>query len=126
VQEDQPVPGLPPIATVLAQRSLRSLKKVSIGVEWGYDMHEVELPFDRWLRILGGEQDSISTGYYYEGEPFTADWCFDINNADQLVVGYDDGGTGWIGNLGGVDVLEGPVIEGVDIAQVALQAKSSC
>lgn len=119
------IPAIPSVQVLAAQRSLRFLGKVQVCVEWGYDLHEVWLPMQTWLHILGGERVVIHAPYRYEGQPCNSTWRFDMNAKDQLDVGIDDGGTGWIGNLDGVTVLNGPHIEGIDIAEVALSATSA-
>lgn len=116
------LPPLPAVDTILRQRSLRPLGKVHIGVEWGYDMHDMEISFEQWIRILNGEEYTVSTPYFYEGERFTADWRFDINEQDQLYVGYDDGAVGWTGDLTAIHVIEGRRVDGADVAMVALDA----
>lgn len=115
-----PVPSLPGFDVLNAQRSYRKFKRVRIGAEWGYDLHEISVPFERWLSIVGGESWSLSEPYLYEGQRFTGDWSFD--GAGGLEVGIDDGGVGWVGDLSGVDLIEGPVIDGIDVAKLALRA----
>jgi len=114
------IPALPDIEVLLTQRSLRSIGRVSIGAEWGYDMHELTLPFEEWVRILSGESCLIEIPYWYEGERFTGRWSFD--GTGGLVVGYDDDGVGWDGDLDNLDVLEGPSVDNVDLARLALAA----
>ena len=108
-------------AILIKQRSFRSLGKVTIGVEWGYDMHTISMSFTRWLRVLGGEPYVKSERYNYEGEVSKAQWCF---NCQQLEVTYDDGGTGWEGGLDTLDLLIGPQVDDVDIAKLAVRASS--
>ncbi len=117
------IPALPDVEILLTQRSLRSLGRVTIGAEWGYDMHELSLPYERWVRVLKGETLSIEQPYWYEGQRFTGEWSFD--GIGGLVVGYDDGGVGWDGKLGGLDVIEGPKLDEVDLARLALSAVES-
>jgi hypothetical protein len=115
------IPVLPDIEVLLIQRSLRSIGRVSIGAEWGNEMHELTLPFERWVRILSGESWSIGMPYWCEGQQFTGKWSFDETGG--LVVSYDDdGGVGWEGDLGSLDVLEGPKLDNVDLARLALAA----
>ena len=118
---DQDVPMLNEFAILIKQRSFKSFGKVTIGVEWGYDMHTISMPFTRWLRVLGGEPYVKSERYNYEGEVSKAQWCF---NCQQLEVTYDDGGTGWEGGLDTLDLLIGPQVDGVDIAKLAVRASS--
>jgi hypothetical protein len=114
------IPALPNVDLLLTQRSLRPIGLVTIGAEWGYDMHYLTLPFERWVRVLGGESWSIEEPYWFEGQRFTGEWSFD--GAGGLVVGYDDGGVGWDGSLSGLDDIDGPKMEDVDLARLALAA----
>jgi len=114
------IPALPDVDAILTQRSLRSIGRVTTGAEWGYDMHELTLPFERWVRILRGESWSIEEPYWYEGQRFTGEWSFD--GTGGLVVGYDDGGVGWDGRLDGLDLIDGPKLDDVDLARLALSA----
>jgi len=125
VQRGEDVPKLPSVEALAEQRSLRALGKARISVEWGYDLHDLSLPMKKWLRVLGGETLSVQSAYRYEGQPCHATWRFDIAAKEQLDIGIDDGGTGWAGALDSVTLLEGPAIEGVDIAQAALRASSA-
>jgi hypothetical protein len=112
------IPPLPDIDVMLSQRSLRSVGRVTIGAMWGYDMHELTLSFERWVRIVRGERFSIDKPYWHEGQRFTGTWSFD--GSGGLVVSYDDGGVGWDGSLCGLDVINGPMMDDVDLARLAL------
>jgi len=122
--QEMDIPPLPPIATLERQRSLKGLGDVTIGVEWGDDFREINITFEQWLRILLGERYEEDMPYGYEGEEFTASWRFDVNEEDQLYVGYDDGGTGWDGSFADMDCLEGPIVDEVDLANAALEASA--
>jgi len=115
------IPLLPDLSLLSSQRSLRSLGRVAIGVEWGYDRHDLGMSFEQWVRILKGEPYSAAHPYRYEGKRFTAQWHFDVNEIDQLRVGYDDGGEGWKGALDGMDALQGKQLDGVDLARLCLK-----
>lgn len=114
------IPTIPDVNVLLTQRSLRALGRVTIGAEWGYDMHELDFPLEHWIRILRGESWVIDKPYWYEGERFTGTWSFDGDG--QLEVTYDDGGVGWQGHLTGLEVIEGPKLDNVDLAKLALSA----
>lgn len=114
------IPKLPAFDVLRFQRSLRALGRVTIGAEWGYYMHELSMPFERWARILGGEAWGTDEPYWYEGERFTGTWAFD--GAGQLEVSYDGGGVGWFGELNGLESIDGPTVDEVDLAKVALGA----
>lgn len=118
------IPTLPPFETVVSQRSLTSIRrmdKVTIGAEWGYDMHELAMPFEQWLRILGGEQHRVEKPYLYEGKRYLGDWRFDGQGG--LVVGIDYEGEGWRGRLAGLSLIDGPKIDGVDLAKLACMSR---
>jgi hypothetical protein len=122
----QPLPALPPLEVLLTQRPrkvLRALGSVTLGAEWGYDMHEMSISFDRWLRIVAGNRDEIARSYRYEGERYKGEWRFD--GRGELEVGYDDGGVGWTGSLEELDMLDGPILDGVDIALLAVRASTN-
>ena len=114
------IPVLPSLNVLLMQRSFRKTGRVTIGAEWGYDMHELSLPFERWLRILLGERYKTDKPYWYEAKRFTGWWSFD--GVGGLVVSYDDGGVGWDGNVDGLDIIEGPKVDGIDLARLAMSA----
>jgi hypothetical protein len=114
------IPALPEVNVLRAQRSLRAFGRVTIGAQWGSEMHELALPLDRWVGILRGERWSTKETYRYEGQRFTGDWSFD--GIGGLTVSYDDGGVGWEGHLDGLGFIEGPKIDDVDLAKLALSA----
>ena len=125
-ERGRPLPALPAFEVLLTQRprkALRALGDVTIGAEWGYDMHEISISFDRWLRIVAGNPDEIARSYRYEGERYKGEWRFDGHGA--LEVGYDDGGVGWTGSLEGLDLIDGPELDGVDIALLAVRASTN-
>ena len=122
-EKEVTLPALPTTSSLSEQRSLRTLGKVSIGVEWGYDRHDLTVSIKDWLSILHGEDFSAVSRYYYEGERFDATWFFDRNRKPQLEVSYgNDGATGWTGRLNAIRVIEGKSIDGIDLAQLMLNA----
>ena len=119
-QKGYEIPSLPDVDVLLNQRSLRPFGRVKIGAIWGYDMHEFDLPLEQWIRVLKGNSWSAEKRYWYEGQRFTGDWSFD--GLGSLSVGYGDGGQGWQGNLSGLDMIVGPVVDEVDLGKLALSA----
>jgi hypothetical protein len=119
-------PPLPAIDAMLAQRSLRTLRSVKVGAEWGYDMHCVKMSFEQWLRVLCGETFCKETRYDYEGRRSRAWWKFDGRGHLRVLIDMDgDGyptGEGWIGRIQGLDMVEGPQVDGDDLARIALEA----
>ena len=114
------VPALPDVDTLITQRSLRTLGSATIGAEWGYGMHDLTLTYDRWIKVVQGKSVSIDKPYFYEGQRFIGTWVFGPNH--ELEVSYGDGGVGWTGKLGDLDLTIGPELDGVDIAKLALKA----
>jgi len=115
-----PTPPLPSVYRLSRQQPLKHLRKVAFSVGWGYEDHDLELGFGRWLRVLKGEACCKSSLYSYEGAWFCADWRFDVEEQDQLYVGYDDGGEGWSGSFAAIEYLKGPEVAGIDLAAAAL------
>ena len=114
------VPQLPSFETLVSQRSLTSIRrmgKVTIGAEWGYDMHELTMSFEQWLRILGGERHRVEKPYLYEGKIYLGVWMFDGKGG--LVVGIDYEGEGWGGCLVDLELIDGPKLDDVDLAKLA-------
>lgn len=114
------VSDLPAADDLLKQRALRPLGQVTVGVVWGYEMHELQMPFERWVRILGGESWAVDHPYWYEGERFVGTWSFDDRHG--LEVTYGDGGVGWEGVLKNMDLISGPRVDGIDLASLTLTA----
>lgn len=85
---------------------------VSITVEWGYELHILELTDSQWESILSGKPLEIEgDGYAYEGEFFVDTWSFEGGIDGNLVVTYRpaeggamDEGTGYQGALSGADI----------------------
>lgn len=113
------VNALPNVDVLLTQRSLRTFGRVTIGAEWGYDMHELTLPIERWIRILQGERCSIKETDFYEGQRMFGVWVFD---GDGSLTVHWDNRIGWEGKLEELDSIEGPVLDDVDLAKLAVSA----
>ncbi len=123
---DYDVPKLPPFETVISQRlltSIRGIEKVKLGAELGYDMHELTMSFEEWLRILGGETDRVEKPYFYEGKRCLGDWKFDVKGG--LVVGIDYEGERWGGRLADLAPIDSPKLENADLAKLAVRASSA-
>ena len=106
------------IRTLLGERRL---SRLTVGVEWGDEMYSLPLRMDDWIGILSGHAYRAESPYWYEGQRFTGDWCFDIAAEDALTVGYDGGGVGYQGSLDGA-MINGPVWCGHDIARLMADA----
>ncbi|EGF32309.1 hypothetical protein IMCC9480_2623 [Oxalobacteraceae bacterium IMCC9480] len=121
-----PLPQLPCTGLRIAQhiRTMlggRRLSRLTVGVEWGDDIHTLPLRMYDWIGILSGHTYCADSSYWYEGKRFTSDWHFDSNSEDALTVGYDDGGVGYQGALSGATIA-GPVWCGYDIARLLAEA----
>lgn len=113
-------PSLPTASQLGRQRSLRSLGNIELGVEWGYDLHELRMTLGSWVRILNGSERIVRRSYLYEGERCVADWRFRAGHT--LEVTYDDDGVGWEAELTALDSLSGATIDRVSLARAALEA----
>jgi len=74
-------------------------RPVVVSVEWGYDLHDCPMSLQTWKRIVAGNPVRRTEPYWYEGQRFTGEWSFNSDGPGSLVVGYDDGGEGFIGTL---------------------------
>lgn len=81
-----------------------------IGVEWGYEYHELVLGPEDWQRVKAGHALQVKgEGYAYEGEFFQDVWTFAGGLDGDLIVTYGEGldeGVGWEGTLSQADVDE--------------------
>jgi hypothetical protein len=78
------------------------------AVEWGYELHQVELTPDDWEDIRSGEPVSVDgEGYEYEGKQYQDSWSFNCPSPGDLCVTYDEDEEGtsvgyegsWQGNV---------------------------
>ena len=76
-------------------------KRYNVTVEIGYELRTVSLTEKEWKRVKSGDYLIKSTQDSYEEELFTYQFEFNGDNYEDatLVVTYDDGGTGFIGNI---------------------------
>ena len=83
-------------------RKKRKKIAATVTVEWGYELHTLELTPRNWARVQAGKPFSTSgNGSHYEGEFFSDYWHFNDQGKGSLTVTYGDEGTeGWIGNVG--------------------------
>lgn len=116
-----PVPKLPPSDVLLSQPHLNRLGKVSVSIEWGYDVYELPMKTTAWIRICSGELASFTTREWYEGERFKAYWGFNADEQNSFVVNGDDCAQHFIGSIEDAWV-SGPSICGIDLAQLIRQS----
>lgn len=78
-----------------------------VSVYWPEDWKSIILNPKEYAEILAGNPYSISgRGFYYEGEKFYDGWFFNYGKRGELIVTYDDGGTGFVGDLKDADIEE--------------------
>ena len=114
------IPELPTLDILLDHCLPYPSDDVEIGANWGYELHFLSMPFERWVSILFGEKWEEEEPYWYEGKEFTGTWSF--NGKGELEVWYDGGGVGWNGGLSGLDLINGPKVDEVDLAWLVLSS----
>ncbi len=117
------IPELPATDFLISQRSLRALGKVTVSAEWGGELHNLSMSFERWVRILNGQSFSFRSPYSYEGQRFRGLWSF--GDDLELEVTYTGSGVALTGSLHDLSKHEGPKLDGVDLAVLALRAASA-
>lgn len=86
---------------------MKNIKAACISVYWPESWKTVILTPRKWKRVLSGEPIEIcGNGYYYEGVFFHDYWRFSGGMKGRLLVEYDDGGTGFIGDLEDAEIEE--------------------
>jgi hypothetical protein len=61
--------------------------RVRLIVNYGYDIHSVEVPASTWLQIQGGEAVSVQgQGFSVEGEFSQDEWAFNVRGRGSLQV----------------------------------------
>jgi hypothetical protein len=74
--------------------------KVSLSVEWGYELHSVSIRIRDWAAILGGDERSLKSKGWYEGKSFPVWWSFNHGEHHSLYVSYGkEGSTGFEGDI---------------------------
>ncbi len=124
---DLEIPELPSLEELLTQRTLRFLGSVVLGVEWAGEMHELTLPFDRWVRILNRQAQSENGTHTLQGSPQAAVWNFNNNRELQIrqVVGAAPDAELWSGPVRALPRISGTKVDDFVIAQLALEALDS-
>ena len=63
------------------------IRRVRLTVNYGYDIHSVEVPESTWLQIQGGEVVSVQgQGFSVEGEFSQDEWTFNGQGSGSLHV----------------------------------------
>ncbi len=76
------------------------MKSIKLSVYWPDDWKSVILSMSEWEEILSGKEFTKGgEGYVYEGEAYSDVWWFEGGMDGEVEVTYDDGGTGFSGNL---------------------------
>jgi hypothetical protein len=61
--------------------------RVRLTVNYGYDIHSVEVPASTWLQIQGGEAVTVQgQGFSVEGELSQDEWAFNVHRRSSLQV----------------------------------------
>mgnify|MGYP007032612298 CR=1 FL=1 len=121
---DLPLPPLPSTDILNSQRTFRFKSKVMISLDWDYEYHDHEISLNQWIKILNFEEYTVGKWSWCEGIRSSSTWSFDRNWHSELIVSYADGGVHWEGSLESIDSISGPIIDGVDLAVIALKASS--
>jgi hypothetical protein len=83
------------------------MKKIRISVLWPDDWKSVVLEQREYKKILAGKPfEKEGEGYSYEGKNFQDYWYFNGGCDSDVVVTYDDGGTGFEGTLDECEIEE--------------------
>lgn len=123
-QERRPLPKLPGADRLTAQRSLKTFGRVTLGAAWGYELQCLSTSFEQWVRILGGQKYFKEMPYHYEGRRCHAWWSFDGHGGLRVTIDVDGTGyptgEGWVGHLQDLAFIEGPQLDGEDLAKLTL------
>ncbi len=80
-------------------------QRVRISVEWGYEVHSVEVKGTDWAAVLRGDVIYVESAGWYEGSRFQIRWFFNYGRRGSLDVSYgDDGADGFIGSVADAQV----------------------
>ena len=77
------------VLTLPAKRSRATIalpKAISFSVEWGYELHSVNVRSRTWATILAGEKMTLNSRGWYEGTSFSVRWYFNHGEAHSLFV----------------------------------------
>ncbi len=114
------IPTLPKPSVLERQGIIQKKDTVKLSIEWGYEVHSLEMPMERWLRLCDGKVSSARSRGFYEGCSFWNYWTFRLGEEDSLTVTYgEDGGTSYEGPIEHA-TLHGPKPQGIHVAEVAL------
>jgi hypothetical protein len=81
--------------------------RVRLTVNYGYDIHSVEVPTSTWLQIQGGEAVTIEgQGFSVEGEFSQDEWAFNVRERGSLQVMAEDAREIFDGVLADISVAE--------------------
>ena len=83
------------------------MKSIKLSVYWPDDWKSVILSMSEWEEVLSGiEFSKDSESYSYEGEEYS-DFCWFEGGIDgEVLVTYDDGGTGFIAKLSDEEITK--------------------
>ena len=83
------------------------MSKITLTVDYDYDIHSVETSRDDWERALAGEQVSFGgQGFYVEGVREDDYWSFNYPSPGDLEVGGENGRQIFVGSLSDISISE--------------------
>jgi hypothetical protein len=83
------------------------IRRVRLTVNYGYDIHSVEVPASTWLQIQGGEAMTVSgQGFSVEGELSQDEWTFNGQESGSLQVTAEDAFEIFVGVVSNITVEE--------------------
>ena len=81
------------------------MTQITLTIDYGYDLHAVEVNRDDWDRVLSGESVSLAgQGFYVEGVREDDHWSFNAPKPGDLEVGGEDGRQIFVGSVADITV----------------------
>ncbi len=79
--------------------------RVRLTVNYGYDIHSVEVSASTWQQIQGGDAVTVQgQGFFIEGVESQDVWTFNSPEAGALAVEADDGHQIFIGHMSAASI----------------------
>jgi hypothetical protein len=83
------------------------MTQITLTIDYGYDLHSVEVNRDDWERVLSGESVSLAgQGFHVEGAREDDHWSFNSPKPGDLEVGGEDGRQIFVGSVADITVSE--------------------
>jgi hypothetical protein len=81
--------------------------RVRLTVNYGYDIHSIEMPASTWRQIQAGKEDMVKgQGFYIEGVRAQDFWIFNTVEYNHVWITADDGFDVFSGGLDNVTAVE--------------------